>query len=75
MRRPLSILALNDNNAKSLGVPVGKLRFVGVVISAYLIAAVVSKVEMIGFIGLAAATMVRQLNVRFHLATYRFRYP
>ncbi|WP_018355999.1 Fe(3+)-hydroxamate ABC transporter permease FhuB [Rodentibacter pneumotropicus] len=64
LRRPLTILTLNDSNAKSLGVPVGKLRFIGVVISAYLIASVVSAVGMIGFIGLAAATMVRQLGIR-----------
>lgn len=64
LRRPLTILTLNDNNAKSLGVPVGKLRFIGVVVSAYLIASVVSTVGMIGFIGLAAATIVRQLGVR-----------
>lgn len=64
LRRPLTILTLNDSNAKSLGVPVGKLRFVGVLVSAYLIASVVSAVGMIGFIGLAAATMVRQLGIR-----------
>ena len=64
LRRPLTILTLNDSNAKSLGVPVGKLRFMGVLLSAYLIASVVSAVGMIGFIGLAAATMVRQLGIR-----------
>ncbi|MCQ9122586.1 Fe(3+)-hydroxamate ABC transporter permease FhuB [Rodentibacter caecimuris] len=64
LRRPLTMLALNDNNAKSLGVPVGKLRFIGVVVSAYLIASVVSAVGMLGFVGLAAATIVRQLGVR-----------
>lgn len=64
LRRPLTILTLNDSNAKSLGVPVGKLRFVGVLVSAYLIASVVSAVGMIGFIGLAAATIVRQLGIR-----------
>lgn len=64
LRRPLTILTLNDSNAKSLGVPVGKLRFMGVLVSAYLIASVVSAVGMIGFIGLAAATMVRQLGIR-----------
>ncbi|OOF35992.1 Fe(3+)-hydroxamate ABC transporter permease FhuB [Rodentibacter heidelbergensis] len=64
LRRPLSILSLNDSNAKSLGVPVGKLRFIGIIISAYLIASVVSAVGMIGFIGLSAATLVRQLGIR-----------
>ncbi|WP_162628597.1 iron ABC transporter permease, partial [Haemophilus influenzae] len=62
--RPLTILTLNDSNAQSLGVPVGKLRLFAVIVSAYLIAAVVSAVGMLGFIGLAAATIVRQLGVR-----------
>lgn len=62
--RPLTILSLNDNNAQSLGVPVGKLRLIGVLISAYLIASVVSAVGMLGFVGLASATIVRQLGVR-----------
>ena len=44
--------------------PVGKLRLFAVIVSAYLIAAVVSAVGMLGFIGLAAATIVRQLGVR-----------
>lgn len=62
--RPLTVLSLNDNNAQSLGVSVGKLRFIGVLVSAFLIAVVVSAVGMLGFIGLAAATMVRQFGVR-----------
>ncbi|PVX32670.1 iron complex transport system permease protein [Pasteurella langaaensis DSM 22999] len=62
--RPLSILSLNDANANSLGVPVGKLRIISVLISAFLIAIVVSKVGMLGFVGLAAATIIRQMNVR-----------
>lgn len=62
--RLLSMLALNESNAKSLGVPVGKLRIIGVLISAYLIATVVSAVGMLGFVGLAASTIVRQLGIR-----------
>ncbi|QIW15626.1 Fe3+-hydroxamate ABC transporter permease FhuB [Pasteurellaceae bacterium RH1A] len=62
--RPFSILSLNDSNAQSLGVPVGKLRFIGIAVSAYLIAAVVSAVGMLGFVGLASATLVRQMGVR-----------
>ena len=62
--RPLNILSLNDANAQSLGVQVGRLRLIGVFIAAFLIAAVVSTVGMIGFVGLAAATLVRQLGVR-----------
>ncbi|WP_283938829.1 iron chelate uptake ABC transporter family permease subunit [Actinobacillus pleuropneumoniae] len=33
--RPLTILALNDANAQSLGVPVAKLRVIGVLIAAF----------------------------------------
>ncbi|MDO9972840.1 iron chelate uptake ABC transporter family permease subunit [Glaesserella parasuis] len=62
--RPLTILSLNDSNAQSLGVPVNHLRFFGVFISAYMISAVVSCVGMLGFIGLASATIIRQLGVR-----------
>ncbi len=62
--RPFMILSLNDSNAQSLGVPVNRLRFIGVLVSAYLIACVVSAVGMLGFIGLASATIVRQLGVR-----------
>ncbi|OOH89003.1 Fe3+-hydroxamate ABC transporter permease FhuB [Pasteurellaceae bacterium 15-036681] len=62
--RPFTILSLNDSNAQSLGVPVNRLRLIGVLVAAYLIASVVSAVGMLGFIGLAAATIVRQLGVR-----------
>lgn len=62
--RPLSILSLNDANANSLGVPVGKLRVISVLISAFLIATIVSMVGMLGFVGLAAATIIRQMRVR-----------
>lgn len=62
--RPFTILSLNDSNAQSLGVPVNRLRVLGVLICAYLIACVVSAVGMLGFIGLAAATLVRQFGVR-----------
>ena len=62
--RPLSMLSLDDAGAQGLGVPVTKLRVIGVSIAAFLIAAVVSKVGMLGFVGLASATLVRQLGVR-----------
>lgn len=62
--RPLTLLALNEANAQSLGVPVAKLRVLGVLIAAFLIATVVAKVGMLGFIGLVSATLVRQLNIR-----------
>lgn len=62
--RPFSILALNESNAKSLGVPVNQLRLIGVLVAAFLIASVVSAVGMLGFVGLASAPMVRQFGVR-----------
>ncbi|AAU37810.1 Fe(3+)-hydroxamate ABC transporter permease FhuB [[Mannheimia] succiniciproducens] len=60
--KPLQILTLNDNNAKSLGVPVNLIRFLGLVISAFLVAIVVSRVGMLGFVGLAASSIVRQFS-------------
>lgn len=68
--RPLQILALNDSNAKSLGVPVNLIRFIGLLTAAFLTAAVVSRVGMLGFVGLAAASIVRQfatVNLRKRL--------
>lgn len=62
--RPLSILVLNDSNAQNLGVPVNRVRLMGLLVSAALIAGVVSAVGMLGFIGLASATIVRQLGIR-----------
>ncbi|MDG6894823.1 Fe3+-hydroxamate ABC transporter permease FhuB [Volucribacter amazonae] len=62
--RPLTILSLNESNAVSLGVPVARLRFIGIAVASYLIACVVSAVGMLGFIGLVATTLVRQLGVR-----------
>lgn len=62
--RPFTILSLNDSNAASLGVPVNRMRLIGVTVASYLIACVVSAVGMLGFIGLASATAVRQLGVR-----------
>lgn len=64
LQRPLAILSLNDSNAKSLGVPVHWIRFAGLLLSAYLVAIVISRVGMLGFIGLAATTISRQLGVR-----------
>src|SRR3712207_2256506 len=62
--RPFTMLSLNEANAQSLGVPVAKLRILGVLISAYLIAGVVSAVGMLGFVGLAGASIVRQMGAR-----------
>ncbi|MFC0308500.1 Fe(3+)-hydroxamate ABC transporter permease FhuB [Gallibacterium trehalosifermentans] len=64
LQRPLAILGLNESNAKSLGVSVQKVRVFGLLLAAYLVAIVVSRVGMLGFIGFIAAALSRQLGVR-----------
>ncbi|UXN36124.1 Fe(3+)-hydroxamate ABC transporter permease FhuB [Avibacterium paragallinarum] len=56
----LQILQLQENNAQSLGVNVKRIRLLGVLLAAYLVAIIVSRVGMIAFIGLAATTIARQ---------------
>ncbi|SUB24657.1 Fe(3+)-hydroxamate ABC transporter permease FhuB [Avibacterium avium] len=56
----LQILQLQESNAQSLGVNVKKIRLLGVLLAAYLVAIIVSRVGMIAFIGLAATTIARQ---------------
>lgn len=65
--KPLTIMSLDDKQATSLGVPVNLLRLVVVVMCALITALVVSKIGMLSFIGLAAATMVNALGIQ-HLA-------
>ncbi|MFZ7282862.1 Fe(3+)-hydroxamate ABC transporter permease FhuB [Avibacterium avium] len=56
----LQILQLQESNAQSLGVNVKRIRLLGVLLAAYLVAIIVSRVGMIAFIGLAATTIARQ---------------
>ncbi len=62
--RPLAVLELDDASARSLGVSLKHLRFVGLGLAVFITACVVSVVGLIGFIGLAAPAMVRLLGVR-----------
>src|SRR3990167_432973 len=62
--RPLGVLELDDNGAKSLGVPLQFLRFSSLTLAVFLSACVVSVVGVIGFIGLAAPALVRLLGAR-----------
>src|SRR3990167_5373882 len=55
--RPLGVLELDDNGAKSLGVPLQFLRFSSLTLAVFLSACVVSVVGVIGFIGLAAPAL------------------
>ncbi|MCW9698439.1 Fe(3+)-hydroxamate ABC transporter permease FhuB [Avibacterium sp. 20-129] len=56
----LQALQLEESNAQSLGVNVKKIRIIGILLAAYLVAIVVSRVGMLAFIGLAATTLARQ---------------
>ncbi|MDX8498066.1 Fe(3+)-hydroxamate ABC transporter permease FhuB [Mesorhizobium sp. VK4C] len=59
MTRPLTLLGLEDEGARSLGVPLGVYRFAGLGMAVALIAFVVAAVGVIGFVGLAAAALAR----------------
>ena len=62
--KPLTIMGLSDTQAQSLGIPVKKIRLIALLAAAFLSASVVGYVGMMGFVGLAAATLVRQMGVR-----------
>lgn len=62
--KPLSILELDDANARGLGVSLKHLRLLSLGLAVFLTAVVVSAVGVIGFIGLAAPAIVRLLGAR-----------
>lgn len=62
--RPLVTLDLGDATARSLGVPLGAVRFMVALVAVALAAMVASAVGLIGFIGLAAPALVRASGVR-----------
>ncbi|ROV55478.1 Fe(3+)-hydroxamate ABC transporter permease FhuB [Neisseria chenwenguii] len=62
--KPLAVMGLGDTQAESLGIPVKKIRLLALAAAAFLSANVVAFVGMMGFVGLAAATVVRQTGVR-----------
>lgn len=59
MARPLTLLGLDDEGARSLGLPLGVYRFSGLAAAVALIAFVVAAVGVVGFVGLAAAALAR----------------
>ena len=59
MVRPLTLLGLDDDGARSLGLPLGVYRFAGLAAAVALIAFTVAAVGVIGFVGLAAAALAR----------------
>lgn len=64
LHKPLTIMALDDAQATRLGLPVNWLRIAVFILCALLTAMVVSKVGLIGFVGLGAATLVNAMQIR-----------
>lgn len=62
--KPLNIMALSDEQAQSLGIPVWGVRLAALALAAILAAYVVALVGMMGFVGLAASAAVRLAGVR-----------
>lgn len=62
--KPLTLMSLDDRQAKSLGVPVGFVRLMAVALVAMITASVVSCVGLLSFVGLASASMVNVLAIR-----------
>ena len=59
--KKLNIMALGDENAKSLGINSGNMRIISLMIISFMVASVISYVGIIGFIGLISAHIVRIL--------------
>ncbi|RKD52013.1 MULTISPECIES: Fe(3+)-hydroxamate ABC transporter permease FhuB [unclassified Rhizobium] len=64
LRRPLVLLSLNDEGAKSLGLPLSLVRFLILIIAIVVAAQIVSTVGPISFIGLIAPALARLSNTR-----------
>ncbi len=62
--RSLVVMALPDAQAKSLGVSVANIRRYVVLLVCATVALVVSKLGIIGFVGLCGATLAGQLTIR-----------
>lgn len=62
--KPLTLMSLDDRQAKSLGVPVNMVRAMVIVLVAVMTALVVSKVGILSFVGLGSATLVNVLSIR-----------
>jgi ferric hydroxamate transport system permease protein len=62
--RPMTLLSLDDANARALGLPLPLMRAVALALAIVLSAAVVSAVGVIGFVGLAAPALARLAGAR-----------
>ncbi|QMU98634.1 iron ABC transporter permease [Microbacterium esteraromaticum] len=62
LTRRLDVLALGDDTASSLGVPIRSTRVIGILLSVVLTAAAVTLAGPIGFVGLCAPVLARLLS-------------
>lgn len=62
--RPLTVLQLQDESARGLGLSLAKIRLLALAASVFLSAAVTNAVGVIGFVGLAGATLARAAGAR-----------
>ncbi|NTF45543.1 Fe(3+)-hydroxamate ABC transporter permease FhuB [Rhizobium rhizogenes] len=64
LTRPLELLSLNDEGARSLGLPLFYVRLLAIVLAVVLAAFTVSAVGVIGFVGFAAPFIARAAGAR-----------
>lgn len=62
--RPLSLLSLDDGTARSLGLALHATRIVVLGVAIWLAASVTAEVGVIGFVGLAAPALAREIGAR-----------
>lgn len=62
--RPLTVMSLDDNSAKSLGLALHSTRFAVLALAVWLAASVTAQVGVIGFLGLAAPHLARFCGAR-----------
>lgn len=62
--RPLGLLGLGDDVARSLGLALHAMRFAVLGVAVWLAASVTAEVGVIGFVGLAAPTLAREFGAR-----------
>ncbi len=64
LTRPLELLSLNDEGARSLGLPLFSVRLLSIILAVLLAASTVSAVGVIGFVGFAAPFIARAAGAR-----------
>ena len=64
LARPLNLLSLNDEGARSLGLSLSSVRLLSIVLAVMLAAFTVSAVGVIGFVGFAAPFIARASGAR-----------